>query len=159
MSSAIFQLDANGSIARNGNWTVLLVQRGKPPAEGLWSLPGGSLDFGEKLKDGAAREVEEETGLGRSMVEVVGKPFMAVDRIDDQHGIHFVVVQCIGFAPWDAKPVAADDAKDAKFVRFNELRTIVNENRATEDLETIVKHAYQLILQGHFTIPQRLSAL
>ena len=42
---------------------VLLVERGKPPLKGYWSLPGGVLEVGERLEDGVRREVREETGL------------------------------------------------------------------------------------------------
>ena len=42
---------------------ILLVERGKEPLKGFWSLPGGLLEVGEKLADGIRREVREETGL------------------------------------------------------------------------------------------------
>ena len=42
---------------------VLLVQRGRAPLKGYWSLPGGALELGERLEDGVRREVLEETGL------------------------------------------------------------------------------------------------
>jgi 8-oxo-dGTP diphosphatase len=42
---------------------VLLVERGNPPLEGLWSLPGGLVETGERLEDAVVREVLEETGL------------------------------------------------------------------------------------------------
>jgi 8-oxo-dGTP diphosphatase len=42
---------------------VLLVERGKPPLAGYWSLPGGAVETGERLEDAVVREVFEETGL------------------------------------------------------------------------------------------------
>jgi ADP-ribose pyrophosphatase YjhB (NUDIX family) len=42
---------------------VLLVRRGRPPRAGLWGLPGGVLDLGERLHDGVRREVREECGV------------------------------------------------------------------------------------------------
>lgn len=42
---------------------VLLVERGKPPLQGYWSLPGGLVETGECLEDAVVREVLEETGL------------------------------------------------------------------------------------------------
>jgi ADP-ribose pyrophosphatase YjhB (NUDIX family) len=42
---------------------VLLVERGRPPLAGEWSLPGGVVETGERLEDAIVREVWEETGL------------------------------------------------------------------------------------------------
>ena len=42
---------------------ILLVERGREPLKGYWSLPGGVLEIGETLEQGIIREVREETGL------------------------------------------------------------------------------------------------
>ncbi|HMJ63326.1 MAG TPA: NUDIX hydrolase, partial [Bryobacteraceae bacterium] len=42
---------------------VLLVERGRPPLTGEWSLPGGVVETGERLEEAVVREVWEETGL------------------------------------------------------------------------------------------------
>jgi 8-oxo-dGTP diphosphatase len=42
---------------------LLLIQRNRPPSEGLWTLPGGRLEPGETAEQCAVREVREELGL------------------------------------------------------------------------------------------------
>ncbi len=49
---------------------VLLVERGKAPLIGYWSLPGGVVETGERLEDALVREVFEETGLDVSADEI-----------------------------------------------------------------------------------------
>ncbi len=71
---------------------VVLVRRRYEPLAGQWSLPGGTLELGETLEAGAAREMREETGLH---VEV-GPVIEVFDRImlDEQRRVryHFVLV-------------------------------------------------------------------
>src|SRR5580693_3899150 len=43
--------------------SILLVERGREPLKGYWSLPGGLVETGEKLETAIVREVFEETGL------------------------------------------------------------------------------------------------
>jgi 8-oxo-dGTP diphosphatase len=42
---------------------VLLVERGRAPWRGRWSLPGGSIERGESASEAALRELKEETGV------------------------------------------------------------------------------------------------
>jgi 8-oxo-dGTP diphosphatase len=57
------QLAVSASIFRDGR--ILLVRRARAPGLGLWSLPGGRVEFGEPLEIALRREVMEETGLRR----------------------------------------------------------------------------------------------
>ena len=89
---------------------VLLVQRGRPPFEGLWSLPGGKVRCGERVADAARRELLEETGL-----DVAGLRFLDIHEIID-NARH--VVLAVFWTSIDVPPpvTAADDAHRAAFV-------------------------------------------
>lgn len=50
---------------------VLLIRRGGEPLKGEWSIPGGLVELGEELAEGARRELREETGLEVEPLEVV----------------------------------------------------------------------------------------
>jgi ADP-ribose pyrophosphatase len=58
------------AVCRDGR--VLIVQRGKPPSKGVWTVPGGAVDLGETMRQAAAREVQEECGIQIAVGEVVG---------------------------------------------------------------------------------------
>ena len=105
-----------GGVAVRGR-SVLLVRRGKPPDQGLWAFPGGRVEPGERLSDAVERELAEETGLRVRCGDLVG----VTEHISD--GAHFVILDYALQCPPDAAPVAGDDAADARFVSFAEIRT------------------------------------
>ena len=51
---------------------VIMVKRAVDPGKGLWGFPGGYVNRGERVEDGAAREVNEETGLIVSIDRLIG---------------------------------------------------------------------------------------
>jgi mutator protein MutT len=71
---------------------VVLVRRGRPPAYGEWSLPGGAVELGETLEEAIIREVEEEIGFHIEVVELAA----VLDRIfldtDGQVQYHYVLM-------------------------------------------------------------------
>src|ERR1700681_4888322 len=57
-----------GGVIDNGR--TLLIRRGSEPLRGEWSIPGGTLELGETLEEGVARELLEETGLEVQAAEI-----------------------------------------------------------------------------------------
>lgn len=99
---------------------VVLIKRRYEPLAGQWSLPGGSLEVGESLADGAARELLEETGL----IVAVGPVVEVFDRIlrddDERVRYHFVLVDFL-CRPVGGRLQAGDDVSDAKWVSLDAL--------------------------------------
>ncbi len=94
---------------------VLLVRRGKPPAEDQWAIPGGSIELGETLQEAAEREIWEEAGI----VICAGDPVFTFDAvIHDKAGrvhFHYVIVDLMAeYVSGELR--AGDDAKDARWV-------------------------------------------
>ncbi|MGH9348972.1 MAG: NUDIX hydrolase [Vicinamibacterales bacterium] len=99
---------------------VVLIRRRYEPLAGQWSLPGGTLELGETLEAGTAREMFEETGL-----EVAIGPVIEVfDRImlDDARRVryHFVLVDYLCW-PMAGQLRAGSDVDDAVFAEPGEL--------------------------------------
>ena len=123
---------AVGVFVFDGAGHLLLVCRGRNPGKGLWTIPGGRVEFGETLTAACAREVVEETGLA---IEAAG--FVTVfERIETRY--HYVIVDyCARVAGCRPPLRAGDDATDARWVAVSELC----EFELTEGLLPVVSRA------------------
>jgi len=114
---------------------VLLVERGREPLKGYWSLPGGVLEVGETLESAVVREVKEETGLDVKPVSVVEIFERLILDAAGRPEYHYVLIDFLCRARGgDLAP--ADDVIRAEWVRQNDL----SRYRLTEgSLEVIEK--------------------
>ncbi len=105
-------------VIRDGK--VLLIRRGVAPGRGLWAVPGGSLELGETLQQGAEREILEETGITiRAREPIYAFDFFERDP-DGRIRFHFVVVDLAAdYIRGDVK--GADDALEARWLAPGEL--------------------------------------
>lgn len=121
----------------NEQGEVLLVERGRPPSQGLWGVPGGLLDLGETLAEGARREVREECGVE---IEIGGlvHVFEPIQRDGDGRiQYHYVVVDFwASYAGGHPRP--DDDAAAVAWVTLAQL----------DDLP-MGEETRQVVRQGH----------
>jgi len=115
----------------------LLVERGRHPLKGYWSLPGGLVETGESLEDAVRREILEETGLRVKPVEM----FEVFERVmKDSRGrveYHYLlldyVCKVIG-----GKIQAGDDVARVEWVAREQL----GDYRMTEGTREVIERAY-----------------
>lgn len=107
-----------GAVVRRGA-AVLLVQRGNPPFQGQWAIPGGRVRFGEALQAAAERELLEETGVRIR----AGEPVYTFEHIEPAADCHYVVVDLAG-EYLEGEPSAGDDAAAAAWVDLAELESL-----------------------------------
>ena len=99
--------------------SLLLVARGKGPFAGLWSLPGGHIEPGERAAAAALRETMEETGVTADAVALVDVHEVVLRDGADLLAHYVIVVFC---AHWrEGEPRAQGDAASARFVPLGEL--------------------------------------
>jgi len=117
---------------------LLLVKRKFDPDAGYWSIPGGHLDLGEKVESAAEREGFEETGFKVKVTKLAG----IINKImyDDKGKIEYHYILINYFVEQiegdhNQPPKAADDALEAKFVSFEELKNY----KLTESLIELLK--------------------
>jgi len=110
---------------------VVLVKRKYEPLAHRWSIPGGTLEVGEALEVGVARELLEETGL----VVSVGPVIEVFDRIlrdeDGRVKYHFVLVDYLCL-PIGGALQAGDDVSEAEWAHFDALAPYELTDKATE---------------------------
>ena len=116
---------------------ILLVERGKEPLKGFWSLPGGLLEVGEKLTCAVRREIEEETGLQVEPLSV----FEIFERImpdaDGRPEYHYVLIDYLCRVVGGQLKAASDVSQVAWVPQRN-----LGDFRLTEGTHAVIERAF-----------------
>jgi 8-oxo-dGTP diphosphatase len=131
-------LAASLAVIREGR--ILLATRTKPPAQGLFSLPGGLVEAGETLEQAALRELEEEVGVTASIVGF-NDHVEVIDRDEDgQVARHFVIASFV--ASWvSGQGAPGSEAGRVIWARPDEI----DELPTTLGLSRIAARAFQVL--------------
>jgi 8-oxo-dGTP diphosphatase len=131
-------LAVSAAIFRAGR--VLIVRRGVPPMQGIYTLPGGGVELGETLEQAVMREVREETGLAIEPLSLAGYRQVIARDSEGKIERHFVIL------PFAARYLAGEislnaELAEAKWLLPAELSGL----RTTEGLAEIVTAAAERI--------------
>jgi ADP-ribose pyrophosphatase YjhB (NUDIX family) len=130
-------LAASVAVIRDGR--ILLAARGKPPSEGLYSLPGGMVETGETLSEAALRELREEVGVEAKLIGLIA-PVEFIER-DEKGDIKHHVVIAAHAARWvSGEPQTGPEAKDIRWVTERDIVDLP----MTEGLSGILERAFRL---------------
>ena len=117
---------------------VLLIQRGRPPLQGEWSIPGGMLELGESLEEGVRREVWEETGLEVKPLEVISV-FDRIQKNESRVRYHYVIVD-YACRRTGGRLKSGSDVLDARWVRRQDLHLF----HVTPKAASVIAEAFRL---------------
>lgn len=94
---------------------IVLVKRKNEPFKNFWAIPGGIVEFGEKVENSAIREAKEETNLDVKLNKIIGV-YSGPNR--DPRG-HYISITFISEGKGELE--AGTDAKEAKIFKINKI--------------------------------------
>jgi ADP-ribose pyrophosphatase YjhB (NUDIX family) len=106
----------------------LMIQRGKPPNLGKWSIPGGRIEYGETAFQAGVRELREETRWDDPVAFQSLQWYPGTVCSSDYIGqsVHYLIAQCFAELERhdDQLPVVHgdDDADDARWFTLDEVK-------------------------------------
>ena len=129
------QLAVSAAIFRGGK--ILLVRRAGAPARGLYSLPGGRVEFGESLHTALHREVAEETAL---KIEIIGLAGWREVLPGTRGGGHYLIMSFA--ARWSSgEPVLNEELDDFRWLAPDTLGDL----NLTAGLPEVIRSAWDLV--------------
>lgn len=133
-----------GVLIENGK--ALLIRRGSEPLLGQWSIPGGTLELGETLREGCARELLEETGITVRVLDLIEvferiNPYAPPEsrEANARPRFHFVIVDYL-CEKISGEAKAGGDATDVAFASEDDL----GRYELTETATRVLRNAFAM---------------
>jgi len=134
-------LAVSAAIIRDGK--VLIVRRARPPARGVYTLPGGGVEVGETLVEAVVREVREETELVIEPLALAGYREAIMRDGDGRIERHFVILPFA--ARWIAgEPRLSDELAESMWLDPSEIVGL----DTTAGLREIITNAVRLVAKA-----------
>jgi ADP-ribose pyrophosphatase YjhB (NUDIX family) len=130
-------LAASVAVFRDGR--VLLASRGKPPGEGLFSLPGGRVEPAETLGEAALRELREEVGVMAKLIGLVA-PVELIEREADGRVKHHIVIAAHAARWVSGEPQTGPEAREIRWVTESDIANLPT----TPGLAGVLEQAFRL---------------
>jgi len=131
-------LAVSAAIIRDGR--ILIAQRARGPALGVWTLPGGLVEAGETLIEALIREVHEETAITIEPIALAGHREVVVRDDTGRVSRHFVIL-CFATRWIAGEPQLNEELSEARWLRPVELNGL----KTTDGLAEIVASAFERI--------------
>ena len=138
-----YSIGVGGLVVRGD--TVLLIQRNQDPGKGLWTIPGGYVEFDETAEVGVVREVEEETGIQTNLLGLVAFRSRVNPRNNDAYAVFLLEATGGSFIATPNEEIAS-----VNFFGLDELQ-------ALHPLPPISLQLAQMAIRGEFQILQGQS--
>lgn len=109
-----------GVITFNHENKILLVKRGNEPSKGLWSLPGGLVELGERVREAGIREVKEECNIDIEPEDVISVVDLILEDSDGKIKYHYILIDYLAkYIGGELKPQS--DVNDAAWFSYSEI--------------------------------------
>ena len=131
-------LAVSAAIIRDGK--VLIVRRARPPAQDLFTLPGGAVETGERLTEAVSREVREETQLEIEPAGLAGVREVIVRDNSGRIERHFAVL-CFAARYVSGEPVPNEELAEIRWMDPQDIAGL----RTTEGLAEIIAQAVEKV--------------
>ncbi|MHA2502754.1 MAG: NUDIX domain-containing protein [Candidatus Kariarchaeaceae archaeon] len=107
---------------------IAMIRRKKDPFRGQLALPGGFVDYGERVEEALVREVKEELGVEADIITILGV-YSGMDR--DPRG---PTISTVFICSFEGIPVAGDDAESFEWYNPQNRKDLAfDHNKIIED--------------------------